>query len=112
MASVDVHRSFVHYMEQVGANLRRTNVRVTALLALWTMPRNLKTWTDRLVLLQRRRPGIQELERGNRMRARFLGSCLALALLAGAVGCNVKQPSNVTAKPKQGEHSTQPNEGG
>lgn len=41
------------------------------------------------------------------MRVRFLGPCVALALLVGAAGCNVKQPSDATAAPKQEEHSAQ-----
>lgn len=51
--------------------------------------------------------GTQRHEGGKSMRARFLGPCAALVLLTGAVGCNVKQPSDATAKPKQEEHSAQ-----
>ena len=41
------------------------------------------------------------------MRARSLSLWAALVLLAGAVGCNVMQPSDATAKPKQEEHPAQ-----
>ena len=41
------------------------------------------------------------------MRARSLSLWLSLVLLAGAVGCNVKQPSEATAKPKQEQYSAQ-----
>jgi|GEM_PF-3585217 len=46
------------------------------------------------------------------MRGRFLCPCVALVLLAGAVGCNEQQPSEAIAKPKQGEHSTRATEEG
>ncbi len=41
------------------------------------------------------------------MRIQSFRLWAALALLTGAVGCNVKQPSDATAKPKQEEHSAQ-----
>ncbi len=41
------------------------------------------------------------------MKARFFGPCVALVLLTGAAGCNVKQPSNATATPRQEDHSAQ-----
>ena len=46
------------------------------------------------------------------MRTRFLGLCMILGLLVGAVGCNVKRPSEATAALKHDEHSPQPTYGG
>jgi hypothetical protein len=51
--------------------------------------------------------GRRQHEGGKSVRAQSLSLWAALVLLAGAVGCNVMQPSDATAKPKQEEHSAQ-----
>lgn len=56
--------------------------------------------------------GTRRHESEKSIRARFLGSCAALVLLTGVVGCNVKQPSDATAAPKQEVHSAQSTDGG